>query len=77
MDIFLTPRELEILKLYVKGYTRKQIAEKLFIALVTVKTHIDNLRLKLSSGSNNLAALGLIREALILGIITVKDIIED
>jgi DNA-binding NarL/FixJ family response regulator len=43
----LTQRELEILELIVGGCSNGQIAEKLYITLGTVKTHIRNILNKL------------------------------
>jgi DNA-binding NarL/FixJ family response regulator len=43
----LTERELEVLAEIVKGFTTKQIAEKLFISHRTVETHRVNLMKKL------------------------------
>ncbi|MEZ7172657.1 response regulator [Sporosarcina sp. OR05] len=43
----LTERELEILLLLAKGKTNQEIADELFIALKTVKTHVSNLLAKL------------------------------
>ncbi|MBR6650789.1 MAG: response regulator transcription factor [Clostridia bacterium] len=37
-------RELEVLRLVVAGYTDAVIAEKLFISIPTVKTHIQNMK---------------------------------
>jgi len=39
----LTPREIEVLKLIVQGYTNRQIAEKLCISVRTVEGHRANL----------------------------------
>lgn len=39
----LTPRELEVLQLIAEGRTNAEIANSLFIAETTVKTHINNL----------------------------------
>jgi len=39
----LTPRELEITTLIIKGYTNKDIATKLFVSPNTVKTHLKNI----------------------------------
>jgi len=44
---FLTPRENEILRLVAKGYSYREIAEKLFISTKTVQNHIHNLVAKL------------------------------
>ena len=34
----LTPREKEVLKFLIKGYTNKQISEKMYISSNTVRT---------------------------------------
>ena len=43
----LTERELEVLLLISKGKTNQEIADELFIAVKTVKTHVSNLLSKL------------------------------
>ncbi|WP_243387331.1 response regulator [Bacillus kexueae] len=43
----LTNRELEILLLIAQGKTNQEIADELFIALKTVKTHVSNILSKL------------------------------
>jgi DNA-binding NarL/FixJ family response regulator len=42
----LTPREKEILKLYVEGYSNHEVAEKLNISIRTVETHKNNIMQK-------------------------------
>ena len=42
-DYNLTPRELEIADLLIKGYTYAKIGESLFISMPTVKTHVSNV----------------------------------
>jgi DNA-binding NarL/FixJ family response regulator len=44
---FFTARERSILKLLAEDYTVGQIAEMYSIAYGTVKTHLDNIRIKL------------------------------
>ncbi|WP_064094269.1 response regulator transcription factor [Rossellomorea aquimaris] len=44
----LTNRELEILLLMTQGKTNQEIADELFIALKTVKTHVSNILSKLN-----------------------------
>ena len=39
----LTPREMEITSLIIKGYTNKDIAEKLHVSPNTIKTHLKNI----------------------------------
>jgi DNA-binding NarL/FixJ family response regulator len=43
----LTERENEVLKLVAKGYTYREIAEKLFISQKTVQNHVQNILTKL------------------------------
>ncbi|MFX3673006.1 MAG: response regulator [Paenisporosarcina sp.] len=43
----LTDRELEILLLMAKGHSNQDLADELFIAVKTVKTHVSNILSKL------------------------------
>jgi len=43
----LTPRENEVLRLVAKGYTYREIGEKLFISTKTVQNHVQNILTKL------------------------------
>ncbi len=43
----LTTREYEVLQLLTQGYTNAEVAEKLFLSLSTVKTHVSNLFVKM------------------------------
>jgi DNA-binding NarL/FixJ family response regulator len=43
----LTPRETEVLKLIVQGYTNRQIGEELSISIRTAESHRANLSDKL------------------------------
>ena len=43
----LSPRENEVLRLVAKGYTYREIAEKLFISVKTVQNHVQNILSKL------------------------------
>ena len=51
----LTERELEVLGLIAAGYSNAEIAQELFIALGTVKRHINNMYGKLEVGSRTQA----------------------
>lgn len=51
----LTPREREILRLIVRGYSSKEIAEQLFLAFETVHSYTKYIRQKL--GCNNTASV--------------------
>jgi NarL family two-component system response regulator LiaR len=53
----LTEREMEILLLIASGKTNQEIADELFIALKTVKTHVSNLLAKLDVHDRTQAAI--------------------
>ena len=46
-ELGISHRELEVLKEMSQGSSNKEIADKLFIAESTVKTHVSNLLMKL------------------------------
>ena len=62
----LTPRQLEVLQLIAKGYTRKQIAEKLDISVKTYDTYRTQLMRHLGIQD----AAGLVRFANQMGLVT-------
>lgn len=43
----LSEREQEVLQLLAQGYSNAEIADKLFLSVSTVKTHVSNLYVKL------------------------------
>jgi len=49
----LSDREKEVLQWLSKGFSYKEIAEKLFISVETVRTHIRNIYEKLHAGNKN------------------------
>ncbi len=51
----LSNREIDTLKLIAEGLTNQEIADKLFISLNTVKTHLKNVNLKLETDSRTMA----------------------
>ena len=61
----LTKRELEIVKLLVKGLNNKQIAKELFITCHTVKAHISSIFRKLNVRNRILAAVFAIRKNIV------------
>lgn len=60
----LTPAERAVFKLYGKGYTAQEIAEKLYLSKNTIKTHTKRIYMKLEVGS---------REELLLYITMLKE----
>jgi LuxR family transcriptional regulator, maltose regulon positive regulatory protein len=48
-DSELTDRELEVLQLLAQGSGNQAIADKLFVSVTTVKTHLRNINLKLGA----------------------------
>ncbi len=65
LQVSLSDREMEILRLIVSENSSTQIAEKLFISFNTVETHRKNLYKKLGVNTS----LGLLKYALKLGLV--------
>jgi LuxR family maltose regulon positive regulatory protein len=57
----LSARELDTLKLIAEDLSNQEIADKLFISLNTVKTHVKNIYLKLET-DNRIKAIGKAKE---------------
>jgi LuxR family maltose regulon positive regulatory protein len=64
-SIDLSARELDTLKLIAKDLSNQEIADKLFISLNTVKTHIKNIYLKLET-DNRTKAIAKAKELVII-----------
>jgi DNA-binding NarL/FixJ family response regulator len=47
----LSEREFEIIQLVYEGITNNQVAEKIFVSVNTVKTHLKNIYLKLDANT--------------------------
>jgi NarL family two-component system response regulator LiaR len=60
----LTERELDILRLVAQGHSNREIADRLVIAEMTVRTHVSNILSKLHLASRTQAALYALREGL-------------
>jgi len=69
----LTMRENEILRLAAAGMSNKDIADKLFLSLRTVKAHLTNIFNKMGCGSRTDAIIKGLKQ----GYITLEDISED
>ncbi|NJL19931.1 MAG: response regulator transcription factor [Leptolyngbyaceae cyanobacterium SM1_3_5] len=61
----LTERELEVLELIVAGCSNAAIAEKLYITVGTVKTHVRNILNKLCADDRTQAAVRALRSGLV------------
>jgi len=61
----LTERELEVLELIVAGCNNAQIADKLYITVGTVKTHVRNILNKLCADDRTQAAVRALRSGLV------------
>lgn len=59
-----TEREFEVAQLVYQGVTNTQIAERLFVSVNTIKSHLKNLHLKLDAGTR-LQVITRLREAMV------------
>jgi DNA-binding NarL/FixJ family response regulator len=53
----LTPRELQVLRLVLAGYTNKAIAAEIYISEKTVEFHLDNIYTKIGLRTRMLAVI--------------------
>lgn len=60
----LTPRELEILRLILMGYTNKAIAAEIFVSEKTVEFHLDNIYTKLGVRTRLMAGVWAMQQGL-------------
>ena len=51
LEAGLSARELDVLRLIAEDLTNQEIADKLFLSIQTVKTHVKNILLKLDVDS--------------------------
>ncbi len=63
----LTQREIEVLKLIAEGHNNKEVAHKLLLSELTVKTHLKNIFKKLNVLNRTQAILTAISSGLISG----------
>jgi len=63
IEALLSVREKEVTKLIIEGKTNQQIADELFIAISTVKTHINNIY-KILEVKNRREAIAKVKKSL-------------
>jgi DNA-binding NarL/FixJ family response regulator len=61
----LTKREIEVLQLLAFGHTNKDIGDRLFVSIDTVKTHLDHIFRKLGASDRTAAVAEAFRRRLI------------
>ncbi len=61
----LTPRELDILQQLASGATNREIGERLFVSIDTVKTHLEHISQKLGTSDRTAAVAEAFRRRLI------------
>ena len=66
-DYGLTNRETEVLAEMVAGHTQPQIAERLFVSLSTVNSHVQSVYAKLHVHNGSAAVAKAVRERLVAG----------
>ena len=60
----LTPREREVIKLVPEGLSQREMAQRLFISLHTIKRHLNSIYRKLGVSTVQLLTIKVIREDL-------------
>lgn len=66
-DYGLTPRETDVLREMVGGHTQPQIADRLFVSLSTVNSHVQSVYRKLHVHNGSAAVSKAVRERLVEG----------
>ena len=61
----LSPREVEVLSLLVRGYSNRQIAATLFISARTVNSHVEHIYTKIGVGTRGSAAMYAMRHGIV------------
>lgn len=61
----LTDRELDVLRLIVKGCSNQEISEKLFVSIHTAKVHVCNILQKLSVDDRTQAAIKALKDGIV------------
>jgi NarL family two-component system response regulator LiaR len=69
----LSGREMEVLRLLVRGKSNREIADQLIITELTVRTHVSNILGKLHLASRTQAALYALKE----GLASLDDVLAD
>jgi len=64
LEVPLTPRETQVLRLVALGLSNQEIADPLEISIETVKEHMQNLLRKLAVSDRTQAAVWAIRHGL-------------
>ncbi len=66
LDFGLTRREMQVLRLLVKGFTNAQIAENLLMSRSTARNHVSSILAKLNTDSRTKAVAIALRSGLVL-----------
>jgi DNA-binding NarL/FixJ family response regulator len=61
----LSQRELEVLKLLVEGLSNQKIADRLFLSVETVRTHVRHITEKMAVSDRTQAAVKAVRQGLV------------
>lgn len=62
----LTPREVEILRLLLAGYTNKAIAFEIYVSEKTVEFHLDNIYTKIGVRTRLMAGVWALQQGLLV-----------
>jgi DNA-binding NarL/FixJ family response regulator len=65
LQVGLSPREIEVLRLLAEGHSNAEIAARLYISSKTVRNHVTNILAKLDVPTRTAAATRALRHGLI------------
>ena len=73
----LTPKELQVVKLLAKGYSRDEVVQILHVSRKSLDVYIGIIKDKICDNSKSNLIVNIIRHALLKNIISVDDLKEE
>ena len=73
----LTPKELDVVKLLAKGYSRDEVIQIMHVSRKTLNTYIGLIKDKICDKSKSNLIVNIIRFALLKNIISIDDLKEE
>ena len=73
----LTPKELQVVKLLAKGYSRDEVVQILHVSRKSLDVYIGIIKDKICDNSKSNLIVNIIRHALLKNIISIDDLKEE